>query len=431
MPRLVRWLPGVLVAASALAGDVEPGARETSLLVGRGWALVRELRTVSLGEGVDEFDLAGIPAEADLSSLVVRSRRFPAELLEWQWVPEDAKDAARAPSGISMSDGAAIWRPRESRAPASRPGGVVRCRLSSPSAVPRLGVDVIYVVRGPDWSAHYQVALRGEQAGDTEPVSVDLAGFVRLRNPCSAAFSNATVRLVGRQEPPDAIRRKDPGFPMVDPDSPLAGLWLQEAPAPAPEYDYVLPERIALGPGESADVVLVQTERTPASRVYRLDADEIPAGPKNAPLRKWIVFSIAPAGRRGAALPPGPVTIFLGGQRTRLLQHAWFAHTPVGGELRMDLGPADDVVGSRLSRGRGAAVVGYFEEVFALRVLNRRPSDVLVEMDEKPPVNLEWDVVSATKPYVQSGRRLLFRARVAGGVEDVTEYRLRIRRPRL
>ena len=88
-----------LLAASARGAEVsrESSIRETSLTIGHGWAIVRELRSFSLNEGEQEVVFEGIPPEADLSSLVVRSRRVPLEVLECRRDSAPRSSAAKGP----------------------------------------------------------------------------------------------------------------------------------------------------------------------------------------------------------------------------------------------------------------------------------------------------------------------------------------------
>jgi hypothetical protein len=76
-------------------------------------------------------------------------------------------------------------------------------------------------------------------------------------------------------------------------------------------------------------------------------------------------------------------------------------------------------------------VDGFYEEAFEVLVVNRRRSDILVEIDEKPPPRLTWNVIRANENYDLVRRRLRFRPKVAAGSERRVYYRLRVRQPSL
>ncbi len=419
-----------LLAASARGAEVsrESSIRETSLTIGHGWAVVRELRSFSLNEGEQEVVFEGIPPEADLSSLVVRSRRVPLEVLECRRDSAPRSAAAKDPDvrwvrGQGFAGGAAA----DDRATP------VVCRIRSPIRWEGMGIDVSYVIEGFDWSAVYQVAVRGEQAEEKEPVSVDLFGLARVENMTSRSFRDARVRLAGGRAIDVPNPAEGPGFLSLDEDSPLADLWRGKPRDPEPEFEYDIPQSLNLPAHAVSDVVLIRTVRTPATRIYTMTAEDFPpvSEDRDSPLRKRIVLKNISANRMGIALPPGRVQVFLGSMRTKLLQEGYFERTPVNGTIRIDLGLADDVRGMRMPGRSSDPVAGYFEQTFLITVRNQRDADVVCEIDEKPPVILEWNVVSATSPYTESAHRLKFNLPVKTRTEEIVEYELRIRQPEL
>ncbi len=422
-----RSIPSAALVAALLTAVTASAATAPTmfLTIGKGWAMVREERRVTVGEGEQDLVFDDIPVEADLSSFMLRASRVRLELREWS--------RPAVPSAIRREGDAVVWVPGGPAAGVGAGLRSVRCRVWASSASTDMPIELIYRVDGPTWSARYQAAVRGEQAEEKEPVSVDLSGLVRIVNPTQKAYGNARVALVGEEKPLAADPRSDPGFLALDEDSPLADLWREPEREPSAAFQYSLPEPVSIGPDSETDVTIIRTLRTPAKRVYSMAAEAFPLGgsPEGAPLRKWIVFRNTPAGRMGRALPPGQVQVFLGGMRTHLLQEARFPRTPENGDIRIDLGRADDVRGTRRSLGRSTAVAGSSEESFALEIRNLRDTDVVVEIDEKPSVTLEWTLVRSTKTCRETFRRLQFSTEVKARRAETIEYRLRIRQPEL
>lgn len=420
-------LGGCLAAAAGgvLAED------SVRLTIGQGWAVVSETRFVDLREGEQEFVVADLPAQADLSSLVVRSRRLPLDLLEWERV---GSSSGPAPEGAIRAEGDAVtWRP-DSPGPAAEPGGLpisVRCRLSSPARVRGLDVEIGYRTLGMGWSAFYQVTVRGEEKDEKEPVSVDLSGVLRIRNGTGRTYSDAVIRIVGGDKRESAGGSEDVGFLLLDDDSPLADRWKGMEPGEEPEFEYAPPRRADVAARSETDIPVVRASRMPASRLYTMTAEDFPLGPpvETRPLRKWIVFRNSAANGLGIPMPPGRVQVFLGSARSQLLEEAWFERSPADGEIRIDLGLPGDVVGSRREAGR-TAIAGGHEEVYEIGIRNLRASDIRVEVDEKPPPRLEWSVNSSTAPYHESGQRLRFSPSLEAGAEETLRYALRVSQPR-
>ena len=131
----------------------------------------------------------------------------------------------------------------------------------------------------------------------------------------------------------------------------------------------------------------------------------------------------------GRALPAGSAQIFSGGGRSVLLRDAMLVHTPRGGEIRVDLGQVNSVRGRRAFVGKTGSVSGFYEESYDLQVLNETTSPILVEVVEKPPTALEWDIVKTTMPCELKGRRLVFRSQLNASSTTHIGYTIRIREP--
>ena len=416
----------VTTANAELSAD--SSALSTSLTIGHGWAVVREARLFKLNEGEQDVLLEGIPPEADLSSLMVYSKRMPLELLECRRLPVPSV-AAKASQDVRWTSGKGFF---EVAKPDTESGPVL-CRIRSPIEWDGMGVDISYMVRGFDWTAIYQAAVHGEQSEENEPVSVDLSGLVRIENKTSRSFVKARIRLVGGRSKEQRPWSSGPGFLSLDEDSPLADLWREKAPEPAPEFEYEIPRILQVKAHSMSDVVLIHTLRTPATRVYTLSAEEFPpvAEDQDHPLNKRIVLENIAANRMGVALPPGRVQVFLGSQRNKLLQEGFFERTPVNGTIRIDLGLAEDVRGLRKLGRSSDPVAGYYEQTFLIVVRNQRDTEIVCEIDEKPPIILEWNLVSASSPCRESAHRLKFNISVKPRAEEIIEYQLRIRQPEL
>jgi len=420
------WLCGAAWAPAA------PPLREAQLTVGHGWALVRELRSVSIMAGEQELFFEDIPAAADLSSFIARARHVPLRLLDWGWV-----DATRhAPAAVALAVDAAdtLNATRQSAAALPpEPAGPLRVRISSPLNVGRVTLELLYVVPGFDWSVSYQLSVRGDQAEENEPVSIDLTGMARVFNPTGREYVDALVTLVGevaRPGPPPPAA--DPGFLELNLDNPLSDLWLEVPVRAGAGYAYRLPGRQRITARARTGVLFAQVARRPAERIYVMQSERFPVDSSRLgyPLSKVIQFRNTTANGLGLALPPGVVQIFAGGQRTHLLQQGWFSHAPAGGTIRVELGPSDEVRALRRTRSVNLRVDGAVESDFQIVILNTRERAVRLELDENPPVGLEWEVLRANRNYELRQQRLFFRTEVEPRAQLEVDYRILIRKPR-
>ncbi len=408
---------------------------ETTLTIGEGWAVVREMRRFDLAPGEQDLLLEGIPEQADLSSLTIRTRRLPVDVLDWQRVdrgagstvaPSDAESLIITPDGVIH--GAAT---PSAQASFSRKDGPVRCRVRIPVGGAR-SLEVVYRVEGMQWTSYYQVFIRGEPDGLDESVALDLTGFVRIDNPTGRSFTNTLVRLVGADPrlPREPERRA--GFLMLA-DTPLADLWKAQDVDPPPEFVYRMPRRVNIPSHAETEVHFIASHRIPASRLYVMDSTEVALSMTGAfrPLHQYLVFKNTAANRLGWILPPGPVEVFHGVTRRTMRLPGFLPHTPMNREIRVHLGKAEDVLGMRRSVRRTELQFGHYEETFQLTVENQRPRAIALEIHERPPLTLTWDVQRASEEYELDGGWIRMTPRIPGGETREIEVRLRFHQPTL
>lgn len=434
--RVVRHARFMVRALMQCAGFALPTlcarAQEFFLTIGPEWTIVREIREISLEEGRQEFLLADLPAGMENSSLMIRTRRRDLDLQEWG--PAGETVVTTLPLTWEDAGRTLVWSvkarpPKDQRAPTT----ALRCVLVTPIERKTLNVEILYRLRGLQWEARYQAVVRGDRVEEREPLSVDLSGLVIIRNRSGHAFSNAVIRLVSGASPRRDRPVKPPGFLILAEDSSMADLWRHPSLEWEPQYEYSVPGQVHLTADSDLEVRWVDSMRIPAERRYLLRAEDVPpdlAGP-DRPLRKMILVNNTVANRLGVPLPSGPIQLFLSSMRTHLLQTGDLPHTPVNGEIRIDLGPSAEVMGRRGSRERSPVVIGYYQEVFALEVANDREGAITVELDEKPPLVLEWALVRSSHPCQEVFRRLRFNLDVPPGGRRTVDYTLRVKQPSL
>jgi hypothetical protein len=383
-------IAGVVPAAAAAPARVQ-------IVVSQSGAVIQETREFDLKLGEQDITLTELPGAVDLTSLVVRSGRIPLHILNWRRTAPDSDTVA--------------------------------CRITSP-VKGRRRLELSYRVAGMSWDVQYQVNVRGEQEA-ADVVSVDVQGIIRIINSLPRAFEQAGIRLVGDKETAAAARPPAaPGPGRVDVGDEEAFGHLVEPPAPAKPRQFAvnLAHPVNLAAGAPTEIMLVNTVRTPADRLYVIRSEQYPLGESlPRPLRKYIVFKHT--SEPGVTLPPGPVRIHIGSARRLYLQDGWLPLTEPGGEIRLDLGLDPEVTGFRRSRGRSDLRDDYYEEAIEVVVQNNLSRPIRLEIDEKPPVRLKWTVRRANQPYETFEQRLYFRPRIEPRSEINVYYRLGVVRP--
>ncbi len=402
-----------------------------SLMIGPDWTVVREQREITVTAGEQVIELAGIPAEADLSSLTMRTRRIPVTLLSWQriepYAPPPNTERLRLMAGGAVHD--ADGRPLSVRHVSVPSDAPVRARIRIPFTGTRT-FEVSYRLHGLSWRADYQALIRGSLTGPDEQLSIDLDGYVNVLNQTSRSFGTASVRVAGADPRLVTTLPRRPGFLLLL-DTPLSDLWQLQVQPIVSEFAYALPAPVALPAGQETRVQIFQGHRIPARRLHVLHSDEVPLSltGRTAPLSLRLVFSNVPMHGLGWTMPPGPVTIFSGVTQRRLEATGFIPHTPSGREIRLDLGNDPLVRGARTSVRRTTVREGQYDETFRIALENAHERPVDIEIIERPLTTLGWSLQRSTFDFVRERRVLRATPRLGPGESRRIELGLRLQKP--
>ncbi len=394
-------------------------AEPAQLTIGQGWAWVREIFPSSGTGEIDSIVWTNPPSQIDLSTLQVWNIRRPWPLLCWRWqIPSSP--------AIPPENAPVVWRPPHSPPAASSEGQPLEIRLAEPMSH-RMGHSLTYRLPGWDWSAFYRITVRGIGPHSIDSVQVDLAGFLRIQNNTDTAYSNAVLSLIGvdvAQLPP----AKPFGLLDLNPDSALSDLWLSlREPAALLSARYPLRTPATLPARNEAEFQFARVVRKPAQITHVCHSDNIPSpSPRGGlPLNRILLISNSEAMGLGFPLPPGKADLFLGSQRGAPIQTGYMAHTPFPGILRLDMGKVDSVLAIRQSGESLPLPEGAQEVEYSVTLLNHLDSPVHIEVEEKPGIPMQWNLIRSSIPCTETTRALHFDLTLPPHAEQTITYRLR------
>ncbi|MCB1068972.1 MAG: hypothetical protein KDL31_01380 [Kiritimatiellae bacterium] len=409
----------------AVASGLAQDPVEVDLVIGRGWACVTETYRVECKRTETTLDLP-IDEDAVSSSVSLRSPRREVDVHGWR-LASSRSHRVEPPTILTLIPGDSIR-------PAAQ--GEARDRLLVDVSVRTPGTfDLVlsYLMTNWNWEASYQMSVRGEIRNPASPISIDLEGWVELNRMGSRSFLNAQVQVVGGETSEGVGENDQLGILNLDPFSPLSDLWRPEVAPPALEHAYPIPGVSTLLPGRKSLMQLVSARRVTGQRLYGITAPDIPSdirGP-GAPMTQYLLFRNDRAIAQGRSLPPGRSVIYLGALRSSIHQEGRIRHVASDAEIRVDMGPTQDLLIKRISLGDIQSAAGYYEARWALRIDNTFPVPIEVEVNEEPPVALAWTVSGSTESYALENQRILYRMTIPGKYMESVEYTVRYRLPEL
>ena len=444
------FLSAVIICFTGTAFGAEKGfAKAESLSSGLGdqtgvavtiynvnLGLVKDQRLISLPQGLGELrfmDVAAqiIPASVHIKSLVdpsslqVLEQNYEYDLLNPQklldkYVGKEVKLYTKNPytereeiltATLLSNNGGPIFKIGD-EITFGHPGriifpGVPENLISKPTLVwlidnrlkEKQKVEASYLTNGINWRADYVVILNDK---DTK---ADLSGWVTIDNKSGAAYKDAKIKLVAG----DVNRVKD--------EEEYKGKMLRMATAeaaPAPQFReeeffeyhiYTLQRPSTIKENQTKQISLVTADSIPvrkellyrgASSYYYSRYGEVITNQK---VGVFIEIENKKDHNLGIPLPKGTVRVYKQDSEGSLqfVGEDSIDHTPKDEKVRIKLGEAFDVVGSRKQTDWKKIASDTYEAAFEISLRNHKKEDVVVKVIE--PIPGDWTMLASSHQY--------------------------------
>lgn len=383
-----RLISGTVLAAAACSGAevqrAEPAQTATITIYDQGFALVQELRRVTLREGGNEVVIPGVPKAIDpaTTAFTVMSGPKPLDLLEQTF------------SGSNSPSPELRWVLK------SGSQGMASLRLS-------------YRVDGISWSAAHELVMGGDGT------RAHFSTRVGLRNASGGAFSNAQVRLVLTE------RGVAPKLPLEtgNTDLPPSQRFVYgEAKAQADRLvagmsaaqTYELDERCSLPDGVTKFVPFASSDKLATRWLYVYDGvrfDRFQRSPHtdwnfgsecHNVVDAYVEFDNDAHNDLGRTLPPGKLRIMKQrpGDVVDFLGETDLEPVASNVTVHARIGPARGIRGERERTGYNEIKTAHeYEESFEIRLKNESGENATVRVVEHLYRDANFDIVKADTEY--------------------------------
>ena len=478
-PRAVPILFMTALFAAAPAGAVRAAlpaqVRDTArsalslTLYNQNLALVRDVRRLDLAPGVSDLQFLDVPSAIDPTSVHIRplggsgaltvleqNYRYdlmsPGKLLEkyvgrdldvfvseggdrpGRWVRATLLSTTEGPvyrigDRIAVGEGMRVRLPDVPPDLAARPTLVWKMDAGPGGA---RTIEASYLTSSISWHADYIAALAqdGKHA--------DVTGWVTIDNRSGAAYRNASVQLVAG----DVHRVLEAKGFLVGREMDLARA---EAPAAAPfteegffEYHlYTLNRKSTILDNETKQIQLLAARDIPVTKEmlyfgaadqWRTEDGEMRSNQK---VGVYLRIRNAKANRLGVPLPKGKVRVYQQDARgtEQFVGEDAIDHTPRDEEIKLKVGDAFDVVGTRRQTEfkRTFSIKGFYaaDVGFEVEIRNHKETPVTVGIIE--PVPGDWKVISSSHPWKKDeAHTLRFGVKVPANGSTKVTYRVHV-----
>ncbi|HEX9022245.1 MAG TPA: DUF4139 domain-containing protein [Geobacteraceae bacterium] len=467
----------ILSAATCIAADgapAQPAMMSTTLADQTGVALtvynsnlglVKDRRDIKLGRGQGELrfmDVAAqiIPASvhikslADPASLRVLEQNYEYDLMSPQklmdkYVGKEVKLYQKNPytereeivaATLLANNNGPIYR-IGNEITFDHPGRVIlpglpESLIAQPTLVWLLEnslsktqtVEASYLTNGITWRADYVLTLDGDDR------KADLAGWVTIDNKSGATYRDAALKLVAG----DVNRvREDRARPFMVGKAVMAGA------APAPQFKeegffeyhlYTLQRPSTIKDNQTKQISLISADAIPVRKEFLFRGADYyyfgQYGDVTAKQKVGVFVEIAnrKEANLGIPLPKGTVRVYKrdsdGG--LQFIGEDAIDHTPKDEKVRIKVGDAFDVVGSRKQTDWKKTASDTYEAAFEIDLKNHKKEDIVVRVVE--PIPGDWQMLSSSYDYSKNEAHTAeFNIPVKKAGETKLTYRVRMR----
>jgi hypothetical protein len=296
--------------------------------------------------------------------------------------------------------------------------------------------QVSYLAGQLSWSATYVALL------DRNDTSIDLTGWVTLTNHSGTSFKNAGLKLVAGDV--NLVRQAfDKTMAM------RGGAAAEEAQFTQGELFeyklYTLQRRTDLNTNETKQIELASGRSVPAKKLFIYDgladlwrhwannysyrSQESFGQQSNSKFGVFVTFKNDQKSGLGIPLPKGIVRVYKKDDdgKEQFIGEDAIDHTPKDEEIRLYLGNAFDLVGSRSQKDFKSLAGGrIIEETIEINVRNHKDESVEVMVYEHPWRWSQWEILAeSTRSEKVDQTTLRFPLRIGKGEERKVVYTIR------
>ena len=435
-----------------------------------GFGVVREVRQIDLPSGVVDVRFEGVPAQIDPTSLAFKSLTAPGALSvreqNYQYnlvgtrsvldaavgrrirLTRELGDRVVTETGVLISqpgqgrivrldDGRVLVDPVGTIELTELPPGL----LSRPSLLWKLGneragthrVEASYLTNGVGWEADYVAVI------DETDARLDLTGWVTLTNQSGAGYEQAQLQLIAG----DVRRVRDEArYDMPSPRAVAAQMMESAAPQEEAFFEYHLytfPTPTTIAENETKQLELLSAADARVGRRLVIDgtgqyfpfyrAPRPGASGQEVSAAVVVTLDNTEANGMGMPLPAGTVRVYQADRRGNLqfLGEDRIGHTPRGETLRLYVGDAFDVVGTRREVESRRINDRTREITVEVEVRNRKEEAATVDVVERVFWG-DWEIRQSTHEHERlDARTALFEVELGPGETQTVRYTARLR----
>ena len=454
----------LLLAAASFSFAADPALT----IYNGGYAVVRETLPIDLKSGVNQVSFAGVTAQVEADSVILRDIKGIAEfqILEQSYRNDPVSQAML----LSLFEGKTLEFVRLETNKPDRvvtgkvvrsgfvPGGryvepiievdgklqfslpgsplfpslgndnvlkpTLNWKLNSASSG-KINAEVAYLSNGFTWEASYNLV-----ATDKSDL-LDVVGWVTMNNQSGMTFTEAKIKLMAGD-----VNRAQPEYPRVARAMAMNALTISaDKVVTEKSFDefhlYTLGNPATLRDKETKQVEFVRASGVKAERLYVFDGADQNREGSDSPgkVQVYREFKNSEVNKLGMALPKGKVRFYTqdGDRQLEFVGENRIDHTPKDEVIRVLTGNSFDLVGEhRMTNNTEDGANRLATQSFEIKVRNRKKEPVEIHVVEHAARGGNWTLTAQSQPHEKKDATTLeFRVPLQPDEEKVVTYTIR------
>jgi len=264
-------------------------------------------------------------------------------------------------------------------------------------------IEATYLTNGINWRSDYVVTLNDKDD------KADLSGWVTIDNHSGATYKNAKLKLVAGD-----VNRAKNEYEYKDKMMRVAEM---AAKASAPQFKedsffeyhiYTLERQATVKDNQTKQISLVQADTIPVKKELLFRGanyyyySRYGEAMSNQKIGVFVEIRNKKENNLGMPLPKGTVRVYKADKEGGLqfVGEDSIDHTPKDEKVRIKLGDAFDVVGSRKQTDWKKIAYDTYEASFEVSLRNHKKEDVVVKVVE--PIPGDWTMLTSSHAYTKS-----------------------------
>lgn len=428
--RKIIWISGlcfILLAGIASAQEME--RKEVGLTIyNQNFALVRDLRSLDLKEGLNQVRFSDIAAQIDATSVHFNSLTDPdgcsvleqnyeydlisRDKLMEKYIDRKIKIGGIEATLLSNSGGMVVkigdeihLNPAGNIVLPSLPEGLITkptlmWQISSRKEGKQI-IELNYLTNGLNWHSDYVASVAKDDK------SISLNGWVTIDNNSGVGYENAGLKLIAGD-----VRRITPQ-PQYERSDMLAEAKSMASPAQFEEKSffeyhlYTLERKTTLKNNQTKQITLFTAPKVPVEKIYTYDGaqyrwyyyDNWRKQPCNNKVEVKIDFKNSEKNGLGIPLPKGKVRVYKADSDNTLqfIGEDQIDHTPKDEKLSLTMGNAFDIVGERKITDHKMIAPNIYRDTYEITLRNHKKEPVTVKVVEHQWG--DWSVIQSSQKY--------------------------------